>query len=98
MQTEVSLEEILGENIVISVDSGLALSAIPTSKISVVIKHLATTDDHIQSSNVFAPALTTRHLDSFTDVEALISNLEELTIDEVSSLPVYIHGAYLIKN
>ena len=88
VQTEVALEEIPGENIVISVDSGLALSTTLTNKISVVIKHLVTTDHHIQSSSVFAPALTTRHLDSFTDVEALISNLKELTIGEVSSIPM----------
>ena len=97
MQTEVSLEEILGENIVISVDSGLALSATSTSSNSVIIKHLATTNQHIQSSNVFAPALNSHHLDRFTDVEALISSLEKLTTDEVGSFPVYIHSAYLIK-
>ena len=97
VQNEIALEEIPGENIVISVDSASSLPAISTSSNSVIIKHLATTNQNIQSSNVFAPALNSHHLDRFTDVEALISSLEKLTTDEVGSFPVYIHSAYLIK-
>lgn len=97
VQNEIALEEIPCEIIVINVDSGSPLSATTTSKISLIIRHLATASHHIQTSNNFAPALIARHLDRFTDVEPLISSLEELTTNEVSCFPVYIHSAYLIK-